>query len=194
MDSLDELKDTVSALREKLESPGWADAIGEDIDKELIDIANQFDFLNPKNRLGVKKLHPDAVLPKYNYEEDSGFDLYSVEEVTITPFGRALVPTGLAFEIPEGCEIQVRSKSGLAINQGLMVLNSPGTIDQNYTGEIKVITFNTNNTEFIVQKGMKIAQAVLSPVICGKHVLIGEIQEIKQTDRNDRGFGSTGLI
>ena len=147
----------------------------------------------PLQVLGYKKLHSDAVAPHYNYPSDSGFDLYSTEEVILPPLGRALIPTGLSFDIKDGFEIQVRSKSGLAINQGLMCLNSPGTVDNGYTGEVKVILFNTNNTEFKVTKGMKVAQAVLCPVVNGSWVELQERDERADKDRNDNGFGSTGI-
>lgn len=143
--------------------------------------------------LGYQKLQPDVKTPSYNYGGDSGFDLYSTEEITIPPFGRVLVPTGLAFDIQDGYEIQVRSKSGLAINQGLMVLNSPGTVDSSYNSEVKVIIFNTNQTSFTITKGMKVAQAVLCPVVNGKWVKLNEINEMPDKDRGDRGFGSTGI-
>ena len=130
----------------------------------------------------------------YAYPTDSGFDLYASEEVHFLPFGRALVPTGVRINIPEGYEIQVRSKSGLAINKGLMVLNSPGTVDQGYTGEIQVIVFNTNNTTVTIQKGMKVAQAVLCPVVQGKFVSLEKVEQIGEKDRGDNGFGSTGII
>jgi dUTP pyrophosphatase len=147
----------------------------------------------PTHLLGYKKLHSDAVVPKYNYPSDSGFDLYSTEEVVLEPFGRALIPTGLSFDIKDGFEIQVRSKSGLAINQGLMCLNSPGTVDNGYTGEVKVILFNTNNEPFKITKGMKVAQAVLCPVVNGAWVELEEKSETANKDRNSNGFGSTGI-
>ena len=147
----------------------------------------------PKLNLKYKKLNPEAKDPFYNYPSDSGFDLYAVETVHVTKFGRALVPTGLSFDIKDGYEIQVRSKSGLAINQGLMVLNSPGTVDNGYTGEIKVIIFNTNDFAYTIEKGTKIAQAVLCPVVNGKWVELEETMEEINKDRNDNGFGSTGL-
>jgi len=143
--------------------------------------------------LGYQKLQPDVKTPSYNYGGDSGFDLYSTEEITVPAFGRALVPTGLAFDIQDGYEIQVRSKSGLAINQGLMVLNSPGTVDSSYSAEVKVIIFNTNQTSFTITKGMKVAQAVLCPVVNGKWVELKEINEIPNKDRGSNGFGSTGI-
>lgn len=130
---------------------------------------------------------------KYNYPSDSGFDLYSNEEIIIPPFGRALIPTGVYFDLPQDFEIQVRSKSGLAINQGLMVLNSPGTVDEGYTGEIKVIIFNTNQSEFKIEKGMKVAQAVVSRCVTGRWVNLVEVNQIKDKDRGENGFGSTGI-
>ena len=132
-------------------------------------------------------------LLSYNYESDSGFDLYSIEQITIPAFGRALVPTGIVLDIPEGFEIQIRSKSGLALNQGLMVLNSPGTIDQGYIGEIKIILFNTNNHQVIVERGMKVAQAVLANVVSGKFVTLNKIENVEQKERGSNGFGSTGI-
>ena len=142
----------------------------------------------------IKKLHSDAIIPKYNYPSDSGFDLHSVEEVIIPALGRALVPTGLSFQFDEGLEIQMRPKSGLAINQGLTILNTPGTIDQGYSGEVKAIVFNTNNIPVTIQKGMKIAQAVLCPVLNGKFVNLEEVDTFEETDRKNNGFGSTGII
>jgi dUTP pyrophosphatase len=148
---------------------------------------------SPKLGLKYKKLHPESKDPFYNYPSDSGFDLYATQTVYITKFGRALVPTGLSFDIKDGYEIQVRSKSGLAINQGLMVLNSPGTVDNGYTGEVQVIIFNTNDFMVTIEKGTKIAQAVLCPVVNGKWVDLQETTEEINKDRNANGFGSTGL-
>lgn len=141
----------------------------------------------------IKRIHEDAVLPKYAYDTDSGFDLHSVEEVILPPFGRALVPTGLCAEISENTEIQIRPKSGLAINQGLTVLNTPGTVDSGYNGEIKVIMFNTNNAVVTIPKGMKIGQAVLCPVFTGGSVIVEEVDELGEKDRGSNGFGSTGI-
>jgi dUTP pyrophosphatase len=143
--------------------------------------------------LGYKKLSPDAVDPSYNYEKDSGFDLYAIEDVSLAGMSRAMVGTGLAFDIPNGYEIQVRPKSGLEINYGLIVLNTPSTIDGGYVGEVKVILFNASRETYQVKKGMKIAQAVLCPVQQGKYVNLENLDELPQTDRGDNGFGSTGL-
>ena len=143
--------------------------------------------------LGVELIHEDAKVPTYAYPSDSGFDLRSTVEINIPPFGRVLVPTGIKLSIPEEYEIQIRPKSGLAINQGLTVLNTPGTVDSGYVGEIKVIVFNTNKETVTVSKGMKIAQAVLCPVVCGKYVSIELMDKVEDKDRMDNGFGSTGL-
>ena len=131
--------------------------------------------------------------PEYAYQSDSGFDLRSSEDIWIHPNDRNLIPTGMRFDIPEGYEIQVRSKSGLALNQGLMVLNSPGTVDSGYQGEIKVIMFNTTNQKVKIVKGQKVAQAVLCPVVSGKWVDLIRVENINDKDRNSNGFGSTGL-
>jgi dUTP pyrophosphatase len=141
----------------------------------------------------VELTHENAVLPKYAYPSDSGFDLHATEEVIIGPFGRALVPTGLKVSFEEGYEIQVRPKSGLAIKQGLTVLNTPGTVDQGYTGEIQVIVFNTNNTTVTIPKGMKVGQGVLCPVVQGKFVMIETVEKVEDKDRGNNGFGSTGI-
>lgn len=161
---------------------------GVDIDA----LEDEFNNYSPKLNLEYSKTD-DATTPKYNYETDSGFDLHSTIEIEIEPFGRVLVPTGLSFDIRDGNEIQVRSKSGLALKQGLIVLNSPGTVDNGYTGEVQVIVFNTNNHPVTITKGMKVAQAVLCPVINGKWVNLVEVSKIKEKDRGENGFGSTGI-
>jgi dUTP pyrophosphatase len=132
--------------------------------------------------------------PEYAYKSDSGFDLRASEDKWIFPNSRVLIPTGLKFDIPDGYEIQVRSKSGLALNQGLFVLNSPGTVDSGYLGEIQVILFNTTQEKVKIEKGQKIAQAVLCPVVSGKWVNLTQISNLGSKDRNDNGFGSTGLV
>jgi dUTP pyrophosphatase len=142
----------------------------------------------------VELINEDSVFPKYAYPSDSGFDLHASEEVIIGPFGRVLVPTGLKVSFDEGYEIQVRPKSGLAIKQGLTVLNTPGTVDQGYTGEIQVIVFNTNNTTVTIPKGMKVGQGVLCPVVQGKYVVFEQVGKVEDKDRGNNGFGSTGII
>jgi dUTP pyrophosphatase len=169
------------------------DEIMNELGIDMKDIQSEFDDYTPKLELGYTKLHEDAVEPKYNYESDSGFDLHSTEEIIVPPFGRVLVPTGISLDISDGFEIQVRSKSGLAINQGLMCLNSPGTVDNGYSAEIKAIIFNTNQEPFTITKGMKVAQAVLCPVVNGKWVDLVKKETINNKERGENGFGSTGI-
>jgi dUTP pyrophosphatase len=195
--SLEFIKQKAEEIKQLLDQD-FDDMDYDDIFKELgVDMKQMEDDLKnykPKMTLPYVKSHIDAVSPSYNYESDSGFDLYSVNEIEIPAFGRALVPTGLSFDIQDGYEIQVRTKSGLAINQGLMVLNSPGTVDNGYTGEVKAIIFNTNPTSVIIPKGMKVGQAVICPVVNGGWVNLVEVNEINEKERGANGFGSTGLV
>jgi dUTP pyrophosphatase len=173
----------------------------DEYQKELEDLLGiDFDDLDEQIAINAKTKfvevelsHEDAVFPKYAYPSDSGFDLHSTQDLTIGPLGRILVPTGIKVSFQEGYEIQVRPKSGLAIKQGLTVLNTPGTVDQGYTGEIQVIVFNTNNHTVMIPKGMKVAQAVLCPVINGKYVRFEQVDILNEKDRGDNGFGSTGI-
>lgn len=167
--------------------------IQEMLGMDINELANEMELTYKTKTINIEKTHPDAILPKYAYPSDSGFDLYALESVVIKPFGREAVPTGIKVSFDEGYEIQVRPKSGLALNMGLTVLNTPGTVDQGYTGEIKVIVFNTNNNSVMIEKGMKIAQGVLCPVVQGKYVRINEVNSVGEKDRNDNGFGSTGI-
>jgi dUTP pyrophosphatase len=190
---LQKLLNTIESLTFDPEGANEDDVEIQEMNKELSELDN---FMNQelfKVEVSFKKLHPDAVAPNYAYGLDSGFDLFSVEEIGMLPFERKLIPTGLSFDIPDGCEIQVRTKSGLAINQGLMVLNSPGTVDKGYTGEIKVILMNMNNFAVTVKKGQKVGQAVLCPVFNGNKVKFAEKNELGLSDRGDKGFGSTGI-
>jgi dUTP pyrophosphatase len=174
----------------------------EDYQKEIEDMLGlsfsemetEINNLTRLRTIKVESTSEDSVFPKYAYPSDSGFDLHASEEVIIGPFGRALVPTGLKLSFEEGYEIQVRPKSGLAIKQGLTVLNTPGTVDQGYTGEIQVIIFNTNNTTITIPKGMKIGQGVLCPVVQGKYVNFESVDKVEDKDRGDNGFGSTNLF
>ena len=200
MDNFEELaklRDRLLNLQETFSSETGEvdyDDILKEMDIDLEDVEQKMIESNGKLDLPYKILHPDAVHPKYNYGSDSGFDLHSVEDVVIPAFGRALVPSGLSFDIKDGFEIQVRTKSGLAINQGLMVLNSPGTVDNGYTGEVKGIIFNTNPTEVTIPKGMKFGQAVVCPVVNGAWVDLNQVNEINKKERGANGFGSTGLV
>lgn len=167
--------------------------IQEMLGMDINELANEMELTYKTKTINIEKTHPDAIIPTYAYPSDSGFDLYALESVVIKPFGREAVSTGIKVSFDEGYEIQVRPKSGLALNMGLTVLNTPGTVDQGYTGEIKVIVFNTNNNSVMIEKGMKIAQGVLCPVIQGKYVKINEVNSVGEKDRNNNGFGSTGI-
>jgi dUTP pyrophosphatase len=196
-EELGKLRDRLLNLQETFSSETGEvdyDDILKEMDIDLEQIEKDITEGSTKLDLPYQILHPDAVHPRYNYNSDSGFDLHSVEDVVIPPFGRALVPSGLAFDIRDGFEIQVRTKSGLAINQGLMVLNSPGTVDNGYTGEVKGIIFNTNPTEVTIPKGMKFGQAVLCPVVNGAWVDLNQVEKINKKERGASGFGSTGII
>lgn len=139
--------------------------------------------------LKFKRIHPDAVLPAYAHPSDAGMDIRSVADVTVAARGRALVPTGLVVLLPPLYEAQVRPRSGLALKHGITVLNTPGTIDSGYRGEIGVILFNSSDVDFQVKKGDRVAQVVIAPVT---QPVIEEAQEIDETDRGAGGFGSTG--
>jgi dUTP diphosphatase len=132
-------------------------------------------------------------LPRYETSGAAGLDLLAAnphsEPVLIEPLGRALVPTGLVFQIPNGYEAQVRPRSGLALKHGITVLNAPGTIDADYRGEVQVLLVNCGRDPFVVTRGMRIAQLVVAPVTM---VALVEVDEVDRTERAASGFGSTG--
>ena len=137
-----------------------------------------------------KRLCPDAVLPAYAHPGDAGMDIRSVEDIEIAPGARALVHTGLVMALPAGWEAQVRPRSGLALKHGVTVLNTPGTIDAGYRGEVGVILANFGDAPFAVKKGDRIAQVVIAPVTTAA---IEETDVVDDTDRGGGGFGSTGV-
>ena len=146
----------------------------------------------PQPLLKVLKIHRRVQLPKYESEGASGMDLRAFLDagVSIPPLGRAKIPTGLKIEIPEGYEAQVRPRSGLAIKSGLTVLNSPGTIDSDYRGEIEIILVNLGADDVTIKDGERIAQLVVAPV-CRAFLI--EAESLEQTRRSGSGFGSTGV-
>jgi len=133
--------------------------------------------------------------PKHKYIDDSGMDLRAdlKEKISIKPSEIKLIPTGLYFELPESMEIQVRPRSGLAAKNGITVLNTPGTVDRGYNGEIKVILINLGSDTFVVNHGDRVAQAVISPVISGRWCTLTKKHKLTNTKRSDGGFGSTGI-
>tara|TARA_R110000824_G_scaffold48011_12_gene135899 strand:+ start:33 stop:662 length:630 start_codon:yes stop_codon:yes gene_type:complete len=132
--------------------------------------------------------------PKYNHVEDSGFDIRANinKAITISSLERVLVPTGLQFQIHPDYELQIRPRSGLAAKYGLTVLNTPGTIDSNYRGEIKIILINLSKEDYTINRGDRIAQGVISYVLKQKWGKLKKVKTLNSTTRNDGGFGSTG--
>lgn len=144
-----------------------------------------------KMKIEIVKLNPSAIIPCYAHPEDAGLDLFSVDQTTIPPGETKLVKTGIAIALPPGTEAQIRSRSGLALKHAIAVLNSPGTIDAGYRGEIGVILINHGKNIFQVMPGMKIAQMVIASIIQAKLTVV---TELNQTTRGYDGFGSTGLL
>ena len=137
----------------------------------------------------VKRLRDGAKLPAYAHPGDAGMDLYSSEDAEIAPGDSLLVKTGISIELPEGTEAQVRPRSGLALKSQVTVLNTPGTVDEGYRGEVGVILINHGRSPFKVTEGMRIAQMVIKPVM---RVTVQEVEELSETSRGEGGFGSTG--
>lgn len=138
----------------------------------------------------IKKLHKDAEIPKYQSMEAAGFDLHSIDELVLKAGDRVVVSTGLAFEIESGFEVQVRPRSGLALKNGISVLNTPGTIDSDYRGEIKVILINHSQEDFIIRKGDRIAQGVVNEIT---QAVFAEVEMLSESQRGESGFGSSGV-
>jgi dUTP pyrophosphatase len=137
-----------------------------------------------------KRLHPAAVLPSYAHPGDAGMDLCACEAATLLPGERRLVRTGLEMALPHGTEAQVRPRSGLALKHGITLLNTPGTIDEGYRGELGILLVNLGQEPFEVRPGMRIAQMVVAPVL---RVEVAEAAALSETVRGSGGFGSTGV-
>lgn len=135
------------------------------------------------------KLHEDAMIPEYKTPGASGVDLRTVKTIVIEPKDTVIVGTGLAFEIPEGYEMQIRPRSGLSVKTKLRVANSPGTIDSDYRGEVGIIIDNTGTEPITILAGERIAQAVIQKV---EQVIFEEVDQLSDTKRGKGGFGSTG--
>ncbi len=140
----------------------------------------------------IKKLSNEVLTPKYATSGSSGMDItaYIEQDVIINPGEKALIPTGFSLSIPKGYEVQIRPRSGLAAKKGITVLNTPGTIDSDYRGEIKVILINLSQNKFFVKKGERIAQMIVCPI---ERVILEEVEELSETNRGIGGFGSTGV-
>ncbi len=139
----------------------------------------------------IKKFYKNIKLPIYKTVGSSGMDLmaYTKNKITINPSKTAIIPTGIAVAIPKNYEIQIRPRSGLAANKSISVLNTPGTIDSDYRGEIKIILINLSKKSFVVKSGDRVAQMILCPVAKGK---LKEVKNLPKTVRDRGGFGSTG--
>lgn len=141
-------------------------------------------------RVKIKRLRPDAFLPEYAHgpDEDAGMDLRAVEDAALPPGEPALVPTGIAIELPSGCEAQIRPRSGLALKHAITLPNSPATIDPGYRGEIRVIMLNLGRADYRVRRGDRIAQIIIARY----EPVEWEESELNNTRRGDGGFGSSG--
>ena len=155
-------------------------------DEVFEDMGNTIDILY----LNKSKLED----PKYNHKEDSGFDIRANidKDITISSLERTLIPTGLYFQVHEDYELQIRPRSGLAAKHGLTVLNTPGTVDSNYRGEVKIILVNLSKEDYTIKRGDRIAQGVISYVLKQKWGKLKKVTTLDSTSRNDGGFGSTG--
>ena len=142
-------------------------------------------------KIQIKKLSTEVLTPKYETSGSSGMDIaaYIRQDIIINPGEKALIPTGFSLSVPQGYEVQIRPRSGLAAKKGVTVLNTPGTIDSDYRGEIKVILINLSKDIFYVKSGERIAQMVVCPIV---QVSIEEVKELSETNRGIGGFGSTG--
>jgi dUTP pyrophosphatase len=161
----------------------------KEIDGQMI---KRFELIEEKNngtRVKIKKLKQEAIIPKYAHSGDAGMDLYSTEKYLLKPGERCLISTGLAFEIPSGFELQIRPRSGLALKKGISLVNTPGTLDAGYRGELGVILINHGQEDFVILPGDKIAQAVLNRF---EEADIEEVSELSDSSRGAGGFGSTG--
>jgi len=193
---LDKLKELTSELNKSSEgTPTLKEQWGIDLeDLENLKIDESQTFNKPK--VQIKFINKSTnVDPSYFYEGDSGFDFRAdlkEENITVKSGGRKIIPTGLYFEVPRGYELQVRPRSGLAAKYGITVLNTPGTVDSNYRGEIKIILINLGEEDFIVENGDRIAQGVISSVLDNVWGELKSVESLNNSNRQDSGFGSTG--
>jgi dUTP pyrophosphatase len=189
---------------DKLRNLDPKDFLTDDEKNQMSEIFNSvgmddwmYDSSDNSMRLKIKIINnSNNPEPKYQKEGDSGFDfmanLLEDEEIIIEPLKRAVVPTGLHFQIPIGFELQVRPRSGLALKNGITVLNTPGTVDSGYRGEVKVVLFNTGEDAFKIKNGDRIAQGVITPVQIKRTTKFVTVNQLDDSDRGTGGFGSTG--
>jgi dUTP pyrophosphatase len=137
----------------------------------------------------IECISPNACVPQYAYDDDSGADVCSIIDYVLQPLEIKAIPTGLKIELPKGFEIQVRPRSGLALNHGIILPNSPGTIDSGYRGELKIIMMNLGKEPFHIQGGQRIAQIIISPQYSADFHIV---KKVNNSERGTGGFGSTG--
>ena len=197
-----EILDKLKEYEKLLSVDDTDDTIDEELAKKInltLDDLNSEIYNAQKeeySKLSVKYINKSTNEdPKFAYEGDSGFDLRADidEPIVLNPLKRVLVPTGLYFELEKGTEIQVRPRSGLAIKNGITVLNSPGTVDSHYRGEVKIPLINLGEEPFTIQKGDRIAQAVIMPVFGEGKIILAKTEVINETLRGDGGFNSSGI-
>lgn len=184
MDSLDEQMKELNELKklvEQIESFGYNEEI---MTESFNEFKIETKFTNNSN-------NPD---PEYSNVGDSGFDLraFISEPITLKPLERKLIPTGLRFELPTSTELQVRPRSGMALKYGISVLNTPGTVDEGYRGEVGVIAVNLSNEDYTIQPGERIAQGVIMNVVGQGMSKLVRVNNLSETERGEGGFGSTG--
>jgi len=192
----EKIKEQLKILKSLSESDFLDEELKNDI-QNTIDFVNKTDTRLVGEKLKISFLNKSSNKnPEFSTYGDSGFDLRAdVEEpIILKPMERVLVPTGLHFELPKGFDMEVRSRSGLAIKNGIMVLNSPGTIDLGYVGEIKIILINFGTEDFIIKKGDRIAQGLIRNSITSDFMELVEVREINnKTERGESGFGHSGI-
>ena len=203
--NLKELKELSKTLKQV---KGLSGKSPEEIMKSMSSLGIDTRMMEDVNKLKMSDLTPDNPKmivefvnksehesPMYQHDDDSGFDLRANipgDKLTIKPLDRLVVPTGLYFGLPEGYELQVRPRSGLAYKHGITVLNTPGTVDRGYTGEIKIILINLGKEDFIINDGDRIAQGVINGILTQRWADFTRVDKLGKTSRSDGGFGSTG--
>lgn len=193
-----EISDSINELKSLLEMDILPEETRDEI-KTAIAIAesiNNYDNENNSNKIKINFINKsNNKNPVYAKEGDSGFDLRAnlIESVTLKPMERKLIGTGLYFELPVGYDMEIRSRSGMSLKHGIIVLNTPGTIDLNFRGEIGIILINLGQENFTINPGDRIAQGLIRLSTTNSNIDLLEVNEITDTDRGSDGFGSTGV-
>ena len=203
--NLKELQELTKTLKQV---KGLSKKSPEEIMKSMSSLGIDTTMMEDINKIKMSDFNPDHPKmivefvnksehesPMYQHNDDSGFDLRANipgDKLIIKPLDRMVVPTGLYFGLPEGYELQVRPRSGLAYKHGITVLNTPGTVDRGYTGEIKIILINLGKEDFIINDGDRIAQGVINGILTQRWSDFTRVDKLSETSRSDGGFGSTG--